>query len=271
MWFATGESRSLSAQCSIVSRDKYEMERSMYDHGQSVKEVIRHALFRCGLTDALNALRRWRGQDTKHMREANITDVFSQIYANDIWVMHENQDSSSGAGSTQMATGELVVRLSAFLKEVGCRQLVDIGCGDFNWMRGIEGDFSYLGIDVVPQVIDANNAAYASGRRRFICMDASRTAISPGDVAVCREVLFHLSFRDGLQLLRNIKAAGFKYVLLTSDKSVWFNSDIHNGDFRRINLSKSPFRFANPLREFTDDRVSQGRVLGVWPGEALPV
>ena len=82
-----------------------------------------------------------------------------------------------------------------FLREVGCRKLVDIGCGDFNWMRNVEGDFDYLGIDVVPQVIDANNVKYANDRRRFVRMDATRSAISPGEVALCREVLFHLSFR----------------------------------------------------------------------------
>jgi hypothetical protein len=242
----------------------------MYDHKQSVKEVIRHVLFRCGLTDTLDMVRHWRGQKTRHMCKQDMTDIFSQIYANDVWVAHDDQDSFSGAGSTRAATGELVVRLSAFLKDVGCRKLVDIGCGDFNWMRNVAGDFDYLGIDVVPRVIDANNTAYANDRRRFICMDATRTAINPGDVALCREVLFHLSFRDGMQLLRNIKATGFKYVLLTSDKSVWFNSDIRNGDFRRINLSKSPFRFPESQRELTDDKVSAGRVLAVWPGAALP-
>jgi Methyltransferase domain len=242
----------------------------MYDHKQSVKEVIRHVLFRCGLADTLDLLRHWRGQDTEHMRTQNLTDIFSHIYANDVWVAPGNQESLSGVGSTQGATGEFVVRLSAFLREVGCRQLVDIGCGDFNWMRNVQGDFDYLGVDVVPQVIDANNATYANDTRRFICMDATRTAINPGDVAVCREVLFHLSFRDGLQLLRNIKATGFKYVLLTYDKSVWFNSDIRSGDFRRINLSKSPFRFPAPQRELRDDKVSKGRVLAVWPGAVLP-
>ena len=238
----------------------------MYDHKQSVKEIVRHLLFSCGLSDTLNTLRQLRGQNTTHLRSQDMTDTFSQIYANGIWVAHENQESLSGAGSTQMATAELLIRLSSFLREVGCRKLVDIGCGDFNWMRNVEGDFDYLGIDVVPQVIDANNAKYANDRRRFVCMDATQSAISPGDVALCREVLFHLSFRDGLQLLRNIKAAGFKYVLLTNDKSVWFNSDIHNGDFRRINLLKSPFSFPTPERELTDDRVSENRVLAVWPG-----
>jgi hypothetical protein len=242
----------------------------MYDHRHSAKQVVKHVLFCCGLTGVLHKLREWRGQSTKHMRANDITDTFSQIYANDVWVGDALQDSASGAGSTKVATRELVVRLSAFLRDAGCRQLVDIGCGDFNWMRNVEGDFDYLGIDIVPQLIDAHNASYANNKRRFLCMDATQSAIPSGDVALCREVLFHLSFRDGRKLLRNVKAAGFKYVLLTNDKGLWFNANIRNGDYRPINLFKSPFKFPQPLEELADDRVSDGRVLAVWTGATLP-
>jgi hypothetical protein len=88
-------------------------------------------------------------------------------------------------------------------------------------------------------------------------------------VAICREVLFHLSFKNALELLRNIRSAGFKYILLTSDSSIWFNSDIRDGDFRRINLLKSPFELPAPECELVDDQVSRGRVIGVWSGDAL--
>lgn len=240
----------------------------MYQHWQSVKEVIRHVLFRCGLSGTLDLLRERRGFKTGHMRQQNLTEIFSRIYESGAWMIHRAQDSLSGSGSTEIATAGLVDQLSGFLKDVDCRRLVDIGCGDFNWMRKVEGSFDYVGIDVVPQLIGANNARYARKGRRFACHDATQDAIEGGDVAICREVLFHLSFRDGLRLLRNVKAAGFKYVLLTHDKSIWFNSDIRNGDFRMLNLSKSPFRLQSPERELIDDKVSTGRVLAVWPATA---
>lgn len=241
-----------------------------YDHMQSVKEVVRHVIFRCGLSDTLDVVRRLRGRYTKHTSERDMAGIFSAIYANGAWVMRENQDSLSGVGSTQEATQQLAAQLSAFLREVGCRRLIDIGCGDFNWMRIVTGDFDYLGIDVVPQVIEQNSARYGNARRRFVTGDATREPIPDGDVAICREVLFHLSFRDGGRLLRNVRRAGFKHVLFTTDPGVWFNSDIRSGDFRRINLLKSPYRLPVPLRELADDKVSRGRALGVWPGTALP-
>ena len=251
------------------------MTRVMYDHKQSAKELLRHVLFRCGLSTTLDVIRNWRSRhgrlpDGSHLRERDMAGIFSHIYASGAWVMHEQQDSLSGVGSTRRATDELASQLASFLREVGCRRLVDIGCGDFNWMQRVAGDFDYLGIDVVPRVVEENRARYGKDGRRFICMDATREAIEPGDVAVCREVLFHLSFEDGLRLMRNIRAAGFGHVLFTNDTSIWFNSDIRSGDFRRINLRRAPYNLPAPQRELRDDKVSMGRVLSVWPGSALP-
>jgi hypothetical protein len=242
----------------------------MYNHKQSVKEVIRHLSFRCGLAVTHDMVRRWHGRRAEHMRMKTIPDIFSKIYEDNVWVEKMEQENLSGVGSTKDATSDLVVQLASFLRDVECRQLVDIGCGDFNWMQNVEGDFNYLGIDVVPQLIEAHQARYANDKRRFICMDATLSAIPSGDVAICREVLFHLSFRDGLLLLNNIKAAGFKYVLLTHDVSIWFNSDIRSGDFRLINLTISPYRLCKPMYQLRDEKVSVGRTLSVWPGEVLP-
>lgn len=241
-----------------------------YNHKQSVRSMARHALWRLGLVDVLDMWRRWRGLNLEHIRGHDMTEVFSDVYANGAWVVTADQDSMSGHGSTTAATSALLQHLSSFLADVGCRKLVDIGCGDFNWMRNLTGDFDYLGIDVVPEVTKANNAKYANDRRKFICMDATSSPIPTGDVAICREVLFHLSFRDGLQLLRNLRAAGFKYVMLTSDKSIWFNSDIRNGDYRRINLMRAPFRLPLPYVELPDDKVDAERVLAAWPANVLP-
>jgi SAM-dependent methyltransferase len=240
-----------------------------YDHKQSLKEVIKHVLLRCRLIEMLDLLRRLRGRTTAHMQSQSNADIFSRIYADGVWIEREGQESLSGSGSTRAATQQLVVQLSDFLREVGCRRLVDIGCGDFNWMKDVTGDFDYIGIDVVPSVIAANNAAYANERRRFSCFDAVNAPVPTGDVALCREVLFHLSFVDGMRLLGNIKAAGFKFVLLTQDHSVWFNSDIRNGDFRKLNLRKAPFRLPPPQRELASEE-AMGRVLAVWLATALP-
>ena len=241
-----------------------------YDHNQSVREIIKHVMFRCGFGRLVDARRHALGQPTDQIYQTSVADVFSQVYAKRIWAQGGNDAILSGSGSTELATKELRAQLEAFLKEVGCQKFVDIGCGDFNWMRNVDGDFEYLGIDVVPELIDAHRANYGSATRSFLCMDAIQSKLPSGDVALCREVIFHLSLRDGLQVLRNIKSAGFKYVLLTSDTRIWFNSDIRTGDFRRINLSKPPFSLVKSVRELRDDKMYSGRVLAVWHGSDLP-
>lgn len=234
-----------------------------------MKSLFRDGLNRLGLLDTYIA---WRlGPERSIARQANqsLEDVFSQVYARKLWIETSDQESLSGSGSTTLATATLVGRLSEVLADIGCTKLVDIGCGDFNWMRNVRGDFDYLGIDVVPQVIADNIRLHADHRHRFLCMDATREAIEPGDVAFCREVLFHLSYEDGFRLLRNIKAAGFRYVVLT-DETAAFNIDITSGGFRKLNLSRKPFRLPHPERELADDAVMPGRRLGIWPCTALP-
>ncbi|MFD0933844.1 methyltransferase domain-containing protein, partial [Methylobacterium trifolii] len=196
--------------------------------------------------------------------------MFSQIYARGLWIEAQGQESLSGAGSTQSATRDLVGSLSAILAQVECRHLVDIGCGDFNWMRRVEGDFAYTGIDVVPSVIAQNARLYGDARRRFLCLDATREPIPAGDVALCREVLFHLSSRHGLRLLSNIKRAGVRYVVLTDEADTRFNGDITSGGFRKRNLAEAPYRLPAPMLVPADDNHgrSKGRALGVWPAAA---
>ena len=239
------------------------------DHAESIKEVFRHVLFRLGAERLLNRVRRLRGREIGHLQPRVIADLFSYIYSNKLWVESEDQTSLSGSGSTASATGDLISQLSDFLKQHQCKRLLDVGCGDFNWMQGVPGDFDYVGIDIVPEVIASNNEKFGNARRKFICANAAESSLNFGaDVVICREVLFHLSFATGRRLLRNMQNSGAKYILLTNDSSIWFNSDIKDGDFRRINLRKAPYSLPIPETIMVDDKVSSGRQLAVWLGGA---
>jgi SAM-dependent methyltransferase len=241
-----------------------------FDHWQSCKEIIRHVLLRLNSQAVIDVIRRKRGRYTGHLNISHLDQVFSDIYQSRAWIEHEGQESLSGAGSTAAATQTIAIELSRFLKNTGCKRLVDIGCGDFNWMQNVDGDFEYLGIDIVPSLIEQNNAVHGNAKRRFICMDATKHPIEPwGEVVICREVLFHLSLANAKALLHHIKSAGFRGVLLTTDNSIWFNSDIRDGDFRRINLMRYPFNLPPPRLAFEDGMVSDGRVLALWSASAL--
>jgi hypothetical protein len=120
----------------------------------------------------------------------------------------------------------------------------------------------YIGVDIVPELIAANRMFERPGVR-FSVVDVIADPPPEADVAFCREILFHLSFRDAQAALANICKAS-SWLIATTDPSIWFNSDIPTGDFRQINLERRPYRFPRPRQVIIDDVLVPGRVLGIW-------
>ncbi|MDP9052966.1 MAG: class I SAM-dependent methyltransferase [Acidobacteriota bacterium] len=232
------------------------------DHKQSVKEVIRHLLFRTGLSQSLVSARQRRGYKVAHLEKTTNAERFSAIYELGIWRHTEEQDSSSGLGSTISATADVVAELPALLSSLNCKRLLDIGCGDWNWMRNVNLPCEYLGIDIVPALIEANKK-YERDGVSFAVIDSVQGVLPQADVALCREILFHLSFKDAATALANIQSAS-SWLVATTDTSIWFNSDIATGDYRKVNLERHPYNFPKPQRIIRDEAVSNGRVLGLW-------
>jgi hypothetical protein len=165
-------------------------------------------------------------------------------------------------------TAGLVERLNAVIHHVGARSLVDVGCGDWNWMKRGTLGVAYTGIDVVPELIKENQR-YEGPGVQFAEVNAIVGPIPWADAALCREVLFHLSFADARAVVKNIKLAS-RYLIATTDLDIWFNSNIETGDFRRINLLRRPFGFPLPLGLVPDNGLIQARYLGVWETASLP-
>ena len=162
-----------------------------------------------------------------------------------------------------------LVELPKLVANLKCQRFLDVGCGDWNWMRNVDLPCEYIGIDIVPEIIAANRR----GERAGISFDVVDSIVGPlpeADIALCREILFHLSFRDARATLANVRKAA-SWLIATTDTSIWFNSDIPTGDFRKINLQRHPYRFPKPQQIIIDDAVSKGRVLGLWKTADLPV
>lgn len=150
------------------------------------------------------------------------------------------------------------------LQRVEAKTLLDVGCGDFTWMKAVDLPCRYVGIDIVPSVIAGNERAHGSATRRFAVIDAVSEPLPEADVVLCREILFHLSFEDALCALRNIVSGDREYLIATTDRNSPFNSDIATGDFRLLNLQRRPFRFPEPMMEIGDSAMNPTRVLAAW-------
>ena len=65
----------------------------------------------------------------------NIQDRFELIYNENYW---ESDESRSGLGSEIKNTKEVLKALKKIIKEYNIRSIIDIPCGDFNWMSKID-------------------------------------------------------------------------------------------------------------------------------------
>lgn len=225
---------------------------------RSARELMRHGMFRLGL-----------GPRPAHNQTGSIAERFHAIYATGHWTVGKSGVPLSGEGSTLEATAELRRSLPAVLDRLGARTLLDVGCGDFFWMRTLDLPCDYIGVDVVRPVIEANLRDFGDARRRFLALDAIRDPLPPADVVLCREVLFHLSFAEARALLGNIVAGGCDWVMLTTDGGTLFNADIVAGGARLLNLEIAPFRLGRPDHEIDEGTSYRGRRIGVWRADRL--
>jgi hypothetical protein len=114
----------------------------------------------------------------------------------------------------------------------------------------------------VPEVIEANRR-YERFGVRFAVADAIRGPIPEADLALCREMLFHLLFAHGRAVIDNVKRSA-RYLAATTDLDLWCNSDIRTGEFRRINLLRRPYAFPPPMCLIADAGLVPARRLAVW-------
>lgn len=218
---------------------------------RTAKETVRQGLHLAGIR-----------RRADHLAPDNRRDRFSQIYQSGLWQDGDQAQPLSGRGSSLEATSAIRESLPKVLNDLGSKTILDVGCGDLTWMRTLALTGDYIGVDIVPSVIEANRQAMPASQ--FLCLDAVTDELPDADTVICREILFHLSFADAKALLQNLRAKPRRWLIATSDTATLVNADIESGDFRLLNLAQAPFRFPKPRRTLEDGAISSGRYLGVW-------
>ncbi|MFA5216557.1 class I SAM-dependent methyltransferase [Sulfuricurvum sp.] len=187
-----------------------------------------------------------------------------------------SEESVSGQGSTLAQTEMLRIKLAELLKKLEVKTFLDAPCGDFNWMKLLGYDLeSYIGIDIVEQIIIDNSIKYSNETYSFACLDICRSPLPRADLIFCRDVLVHLDFENSLAALRNFKSSGAKYLLTTTFTDREGNVDLKDEMiWRTLNLEKGPFHFSHPIyllnEECTEgDGNYADKSLGLWLLEDL--
>ncbi len=154
-----------------------------------------------------------------------LEDVFGEIYEKNVWATPEGTARySSGPGSAPEVTlGYENYVIDYLTRHPEIEQLVDIGCGDFQVanriLARIPREITYVGCDIVGDVVAYNQAHHARPGVSFMQLDVTRDALPPGDLVTVREVFQHLSNDAILAALMNLRGT-FQHAIITESQPV---------------------------------------------------
>jgi len=185
-----------------------------------------------------------------------MTEYFQTIYREHVWA--GQSQSRSGPGSDLEATGPFRAFLDRFLRNHELQSVVDVGCGDWTSTRLVDWHGAdYLGLDVVPELINVNRMQYGRPGVRFDLIDLSTDPLPTADLVLCKDVLQHLP-NDAVHEFLG-KLPGCRWAILVNDvlrtsrggwRTLWshrrdpmplVNSDIRPGEKRDLQLLQPPF------------------------------
>ena len=231
----------------------------------SIRASILSFLVRNGFEKVVLLYWKLKRAPVSHLVDDHLQGRFENIYRENLWSRDNGDESRSGPGSSLAGTETIRKELPGLLAQLKVDTLVDIGCGDFHWMKTMSLPVKYIGLDVAPSIVTANTAAFERDNVRFEVSDATVDPLPDGDAALCREVLFHLSFKDGNKLLQNLLGSNIRYFICTTDPTLRKNVDIPSGEWRDINLQIAPYSLPDPIFSISDGQPGNPhRLLSVW-------
>lgn len=203
--------------------------------------------------------RQWR--HARHFGDADYAETFRIVHDKNLW---QSDESVSGGGSTVAFTASIRASLAEWLARREIRSLVDLPCGDFNWMRLVtfpEG-MAYTGIDIVPALIETNTAKYAALGRNFELGDIIAGPVPAAEAYFCRDVFIHFPNDAVEKSIANVRAAGAKYLLASTFPDVTDKVDTVFPNSRRMNMALFLGEPEELLEDFGDGRTD--KYIGVW-------
>ncbi|MDP1869674.1 MAG: class I SAM-dependent methyltransferase [Bradyrhizobium sp.] len=212
--------------------------------------------------------------DRESFAGLDLQQRFRRIHDTNLWGAPE---SSSGLGSELDATAVLRAELPRLLQKLGVTSLLDAPCGDAGWISTADLEVRYVGIDIVPSLIDSLRARAAAGdiKGEHHLADITADVLPRCDAILCRDCLVHLSFANIERAVANFHASGATWLIATTFPEWQSNADCEDGDWRALNFERAPFSWGPPLELLNENCLEAGggwrdKSLGVWRLAALP-
>ena len=205
------------------------------------------------LPDSL--LRMYKSYNTSRnskFRNKKIDEVFTEIHNTNHW---RSSESVSGSGSENLQTEFLIRELDVLFNKLSVTSILDIPCGDFNWMQRVNlRNIKYIGADIVEEIVLSNDLKFKKENiLNFSVLNLISDQLPKSDVVFVRDCFVHLSYSDISNAINNIRLSGSKYLLTTTFTNHNLNHDIITGEWRPLNLQKKPFNFPEPLLTINEE------------------
>jgi len=212
--------------------------------------------------------RKWHtNMKSSKFKKMNTKEIFTEIHNTNHW---NSLESISGLGSEITQTENLIKDLEKLLNDFKIRSLLDIPCGDFNWMKKVNlSNIAYCGADIVEDLIKSNSNKFIDRNNlNFKVIDLICDALPTAEIIFIRDCLVHLSYDEIFKAIKNIKSSGCKYLLTTTFTKHRLNYDIVTGNWRPLNLQENPFNFPNPIlvinENFSEGSEYKDKSMALW-------
>ena len=195
-------------------------------------------------------------------------ELFTNYYKTNFW---QGSESLSGPGSDRSQTRFLIKELEALLKFYEIKSILDVPCGDWNWMRDVNlSGITYIGGDIVEPLIAQNQDKFGSKTVQFRVIDICKDQLPQVDLIIVRDCFIHLPLVEIKKALDNIKASGSKFALISIHPWLYLeaNQEIEVGQWRRVDLTRKPFYWAPPNRIIVEANTfgeDYDKSMGLWP------
>ena len=201
------------------------------------------------------------------LKSQNTEEVFTNIFRRNKW---GGKDSVSGTGSDSFQSRFIIEELPSVFSDFGISTMLDIPCGDFNWMKKVKlNDIEYTGADIVTEMVENNIQRYERTGVHFRKLNLITDTLPKVDLIFTRDCLVHLSFQDVFRALDNICKSQSEYLITTTFTGRKKNRDIATGQWRVLNLEIAPFLLPRASRIISEgctegDGDFADKALGLW-------
>jgi hypothetical protein len=170
--------------------------------------------------------------------------IFTEFFLRNSW---GSAESVSGISATLSRTESIRQKLPAMFQTLGIQSIVDIGCGDWNWMRHVDlSGISYLGIDIVEPLVEQLQSRYTNPTIRFQKTNVLEEPPETADLWIVRDFCGLYGYDEIKQLFQQFISSESRFIAITSIDAC-DNQDSLPGTWRALNLRDAPFNLPEPV------------------------